>query len=124
MPHVTSGFPSLTVSNSFDSSPEIASTRTRSLSDLYANSERIDALLATVGQPTTPSETLPGRVHPSDDEGLTVEDALRGPEAERWKTAMTIELEALRQNSTYLLYLMFNSGSPLECLGAFRTLGM
>jgi len=120
MHYTTFVTPTLTVSNSFDSSPEIASSRTRSLTDLYSNSERIDALLATVGQPASLSDSLPGRVHPSDDAGLTVEDALRGPDAEQWQKAMDTELEALCQTSTWTLMPLPPGRKAISCKWILR----
>lgn len=56
------------------------------------------------------------RVYPSEDVGLTVQVALRGPDAaSQWKAPMEAELDSLHQNSTWTLVPLPPGRKAISC---------
>lgn len=84
---------------------------TRSVQDIYAQLN-----VATASNPLE-------QVYPAiltEDDSLTVEEALSGPDATLWRQAMDAEFQALQQNSTWSLVKLPPDRRPITCKWILR----
>eukprot|EP00250_Pteridium_aquilinum_P019822 c24589_g1_i1 orf=892-4791(+) len=106
-------------------SSETLPVRTRSLADLYADTARLDALIAEhfadeeayFAEPDLPGDPLTSLPTPDP---LSVQEALAGPDAALWRTAMEEELRSLETNHTWSLVPQPRDREPISCKWVLR----